>query len=229
MSYWSDLVGTVKATFKIGLAGVTLKNSAGNLLVRNSGDTADADVTVKKLFVSGDGIELNSDAAGSVADWKYVLQRPVSGMTEAVTLTLPTSDGSPGQVLQTDGTGALSWGNSSGASNAIKVDATALAFGSSSTVSMFALPVSSTVDHIDVVVDTPFDGTPTMSVGVNGGSASKYVPSSYIDLTAAAKTVFQIHPGEQPNGSQESLEIYYTSGSATAGSARVLVFYGEAA
>jgi hypothetical protein len=229
MSYWTDLLGTVKDNLRIGLAGVRLKNIGGHLSIRNTGDTADANLTANKILVSGNQIEINSDAAGESADWKLILERPASGMTANVTLTLPPDDGSPGQVLTTDGSGALSWGNSSGSANGLKIDVTALAFGSSSTVSMFTLPASSTVSQIDVVVDTPFDGSPSMSVGVNGGSASKYFPSSYVDLTASAKTIFRVHPGEQANVSSESLEIYYTAGSATAGSARVLVHYGEAA
>lgn len=229
MSYWTDLIGTVRDSLRIGLSGVRLKNSSGNLAVRNPGDTADAALTASKVSVSGDTLEINSDAAGTGSDWKYTLGRPTSGMAADVTLTLPVDDGSPGQVMVTNGSGVLSWSSASGSANNIKIDVTQLAFGSNSTISMFTLPANSTIDHIDVVVDTAFDGTPSMSVGVNGGSASKYVPSSYVDLVWANKTVYSIHPGEQPNVSSEPLEIYYTSGDATVGAARVLVNYGEAA
>lgn len=57
----------------------------------------------------GDTLEINSDASSSGADWKYTLQRPTSGMAAAVTLTLPVDDGTPNQVLKTDGSGALAW------------------------------------------------------------------------------------------------------------------------
>lgn len=60
------------------------------------------------------GITINPDAAGSGADWAYHINRPTSGMTAAVTLTLPIDDGTTGQSLITDGAGALSWSTISG-------------------------------------------------------------------------------------------------------------------
>jgi len=48
---------------------------------------------------------------------QYVgIQPPATGsLTTSYTLTLPTTDGTPNQVLQTDGTGVLSWATVSGA------------------------------------------------------------------------------------------------------------------
>lgn len=223
MSIWSDLIGTTKALFRIGIGGVTLKNSSGNLLVRNTGDSADAAITTSKLNVSGDSIDINSDAAGSGADWKYTLARPSSGMAAAVTLTFPTTDGSPNQALITDGSGNLDWLSIPTSQN-ITVETTTLAFNSSSPVTMFTLPANAVVDRIQVIIDTAFDGTPTMTVG-KSGSATKYSGSTDVDLTSAAKTVWNVHAGEAPIGSTEALIITYTAGSATTGSARVEVHY----
>lgn len=100
-----------------GLPGVRLESNAGGLTVRDTGDTADAPATVSKLNVSGDAIEINSDAGGAGADWKYTIQRPASGMTAAVGLTLPPDDGAAGQVLQTDGAGVLTWATPSSGSS----------------------------------------------------------------------------------------------------------------
>src|SRR6185503_5420994 len=100
--------------------------------VRNPGDSADAEVTMSKLNVSGNIVDLNSDAAGSAADWKYTLQRPASGMSAAVTLTLPPTDGSPGQALVTDGSGVLTFEDAASTASSDKVDTTDLAFGDSS-------------------------------------------------------------------------------------------------
>lgn len=124
MAAWSNLAGTVMGYIRLGLAGVRLKDSAGVLAVRNAGDTADAAVTASKINVSGDVVDINSDAAGSAADWKYTLQRPAAGMTAAVVLTLPVDDGAADQVLKTDGAGVLSWaaggsGAAGGAGNPI--------------------------------------------------------------------------------------------------------------
>lgn len=228
MGWFTDLLGTTRAYFKIGgTTGVRLKNNSGNLEVRNTGDSADAAVTTSKVNISGDVIDINSDAAGSGADWKYTLQRPASGMTAAVTLTLPPDDGTSGQVLQTDGSGVLTWVSAGATGLALKMDTTSLAFGASSPVSMMTTGAADIIDHIDVIIDTPFDGTPSASVGISG-TTSKYMAATDLDLTAAAGTVFTVHPGLDAAGA-ESLIITYSAGGASAGAARFIVFYGTPA
>lgn len=221
---FSDLFGTTKAFFKIGgTAGVRLKDSAGDLLVRNTGDTADAAVTASKVNVSGDVVDINSDAAGTGADWKYTIQRPAAGMAAAVVLTLPVDDGTAGQVLKTDGAGVLSWTSAGDTALADKLDTTSLAFGSVSPVTMFSTGAADIVDYIDVIIDTAFDGTPTASVGITGAT-SKYLSTTDIDLKAAAGTVFTVHPGLAAQGA-EALIITYSAGAATVGAARFIVHY----
>lgn len=222
MGIFQDLLGTLRATFKIGgTTGVVLKNSSGNLLVRNTGDSADAAVTTSKLNMSGDALDINSDAAAAGADWKYTLQRPASGMTAAVVLTLPPDDGSPSQVLQTDGSGNLTWVSAGSTANAEKMDTTNLAFGTASPLSLFSTAAADILSKVQVVVDTPFNGTPSLSVGVTG-TTSKYLSTTDVDLTAAAGTVFEVHPG-LPAAGVEALIATYTAGGASAGAARILV------
>jgi hypothetical protein len=223
-SIWQDLLGTTKAFFRIGFTGPRLKNSGGNLAVRNPGDSADAEVTASKMNISGNGFDINSDAAGSGADWKYTVQRPASGMAAAVTLTLPPDDGSPSQVLSTDGSGVLSWISAASTDADDKIDETVLNFGDTSPVAMFTLPAGAVVDKVQVVIDEAFDGTPSASVGIVG-QTSKYLAATDIDLTQAATTVFEAHPGVEAPGSPESLIITYADGGAAAGSARFMVFY----
>ena len=228
MGWFTDLLGTTRAYFKIGgTTGVRLKNNAGNLEVRNTGDSADAAVTTSKVNVSGDSVDINSDAAGSGADWKYTLQRPASGMTAAVTLTLPPNDGTSGQVLQTDGSGVLTWVSAGDTSLALKMDTTSLAFGATSPVSMMTTGAADIIDHIDVIIDTAFNGTPSASVGIVG-STSKYFAATDLDLTATAGTVFTVHPGVAAAGA-EPLIITYSAGGASTGAARFVVFYGTPA
>jgi len=225
MSLWMDLLGTTKSYFRLGLSGVRLKNLAGHLGIRNAGDTADAAVTASKVNVSGDAIDLNSDAAGAGADWKYTLQRPATGMTADVVLTLPPTDGSPNQVLKTDGDGHMSWADAASTASNIKVDSTPLAHDSTPTIAMFNAADGTVIDRVAVVIDTTFDGAPSLSVGTSG-SASKYLGATDADLTAAAKTIFLNHPGEPAvTGGGEDLEIAYTAGGATQGAARVQVHY----
>lgn len=221
MSLWTDLLGTTGAYFKLGLQGVRLKNSGGNLLVRNTGDSADAEVTASKVNISGDVLAVNSDAAGSGADWAYNIQRPAAGMTAAVTLTLPVDDGTPGQVLQTDGSGALSWVAAGATGSSLKLDSTALAFGSASPVAMFSTGAADIIEYIDVFVDTAFNGTPSMSVGI-AGTTSKYLAATQVDLTTLGQ--YRVHPGIAAAGA-EALIITYAAGGASAGAARVVVHY----
>jgi hypothetical protein len=228
MSRYSDLLGTLRATFKVGgTAGVVLKNIAGALSVRNTGDSADAALTASKVSVSGDVLDINSDAAGSAADWKYTLQRPTAGMTAAVVLTLPIDDGTPNQVLQTDGNGILSWAAAGSTASSDKVDTTSLAFGTASPLALFSTGAADIITKIHVIIDTPFNGAPTLSIGITG-TLSKYFAATDVDLTAAAGTVFEVHPGLGAGG-VEALIATYAAGGASAGAARILVFFATPA
>lgn len=229
MGIFQDLLGTTAAYFKLGLAGVRLKNTSGDLAVRNSGDTADAAITTSKVNVSGDALDINSDAAGSAADWKYTLQRPAAGMTAAVTLTLPPDDGTAGQVLGTDGLGNLAFVSAADTSFSDKLNDTALVFGSSGTVAMFSTGAGDVLEYFEVVVDTAFNGstpTPSMSVGVTG-TVSKYVASSQVDLTAVGS--YQVHPGVVAQGVEALIITFTAGGGASTGAARVIAHYSTPA
>jgi hypothetical protein len=89
---------------------------------------------------------------------------------------------------------------------------------------MFTLPSGAVITAVRVVVDTPFNGAPSLSVGITG-TTSKYMSSTQVDLTADAKTVFEVEPGEPAPGGAENLIATYAAGGATAGSARILVDY----
>ena len=208
MSSWQKLIGTQTGTFILGLLGVRLKNNAGSLQVRDNGDTAFADVELAKLKIN---------------DVDTVTIQASPSQTGPYTLTLPVDDGSPSQVLSTDGSGVLSWVSAASTDACWKVDSTSFVFGSTSPVTMFTLPANAVIDKVTVIVDTAFDGTPTMSVGVNGGSASKYVSSGDVNLLVADR--YDIPNQSVPVGSTEALEITYSAGGATAGAGRVLVTY----
>jgi hypothetical protein len=225
MSLVTDLIATSKGFFKIGLSGVRLKNSAGNLLVRNTGDSADAEITASKLNNSGDVIVINSDATASGADWAITLQRPTSGMGAAYTLTLPVDDGTPNQILATDGAGVLSWASAGSTASSDKIDTTSLAFGTASPLSLFSTGAADIITKIQVIVDTAFNGTPTMSVGISGNT-SKYSSTSDVDLNTAG--IYEINPGLVAGGA-EALIATYAAGGASAGAARILVNYATPA
>lgn len=203
MSIWADLTGTISNYLRLGFEGVRLKSSSGKLQVRNSGDTAGAAIVVTNLELGNGDTVLQSGGSG-------------------ITFILPSSVGSPNQALVTDGSGGLSFATIAGGNDKAIRDTTSLVFGSSSPVAMFTLPANAVIDWAKVIVDTAFDGTPTMSVGVTG-NLSKYVASTQVDLTLDDS--FLVYPDLAASGSSEDLIITYSAGGATVGAARVLVSY----
>lgn len=228
MSAWQDLTGTIGAFFKLGFAGVRLKNSSGHLLVRNTGDSADAEVTASKVKVSGDTLEVNSDAVSSGADWKMILARQTSGMTADMTYKFPSVKGTDGNVFAQkagSGAGVLEFELVSAGNTALarKVDTTTLAFNSSSPLTMFTTGAADVINEVRIIIDTAFDGAPSVSIGISG-TTSKYMGATDVDLTMAAGTVFIVHPGKTAQGA-EALIATYSAGGASAGSARIEIDY----
>lgn len=223
MGLFSDLWGTVKTTFQIGIGGVKIKNNSANLEVMAADGTTPAGITASKVSITGEILEINSDAAGSEADWKYTIQRPVTGMSGAVVLTLPPNDGSASQVLQTDGSGVLTWETAAVTAYNVKCDVTAFAYNTGSPITMLTLPADSIVHKVEVIIDTPFDGTaPALSVGI-GGSTSKYMGTTDVNLKGTAKDRYEVHPAEA--ASADAMIISLTPSTASAGAGRVNVYH----
>jgi len=223
---FADLLGTTLGYFRIGKTGPRLKDNSGALEVRNTGDTADVAVTADTFKASGNtGLTINSDSTGSGADWKINVARPSTGMTADWTLTLPTSAGSPNQVLKTDGSGNTSWIDSASGATDVS-DTTTISFGDTSPVTLFTLPANAIILSCNVIVDTAFDGTASVSIGVAGDTA-KYMGSGDNSLQEIA--IWQTNPGIPADASPESLIATYSAGGATVGSARVVISYSIAA
>lgn len=228
MGLFNKLLGTTLPKFQIGIGGPQVKNNAGVLEARTAADSAYATIAAALVKIYGNDFELNSGATEAGADWKFTLSRPSTGMTHDLQVIFPAADPSPGQALTvTSLVGnviTLQWTTIAAGTDKVVVDTTSLAFGSSSPLSMFTNPANGVVLKASVIIDTPFDGTPTLSVGVTG-TTSKYLGSTDVDLTAAAGTVFEVEPGLAASGSSEALIATYAAGSATAGAARILVAY----
>lgn len=230
MAIFMDLKGTSQSTFQLGKGGPKLKNNSGVFEARNAADSSYVDLVASVLKAASDSIQLNSDAAGAGADWVMTLARPASGMTGAVTYTLPAAP-TNGYVLQTDGSGNLSWvaPSTPAASNIVLTDSTTIGFGASSPVSLFTLPANAVVHKVQVIVDTPYtDAAATLDVGISGTPA-KYQANAQNDLAGTAKDVYESTPGEQPVGTTEALIGTLSAGTSSAGSVRVIVHYSNPA
>ena len=232
MGIWKDLLGTTGQFFRVGLSGPRLKNESGALHVRNAADAAFADMVVATLQaaginITGNDLVLNSDGA-SGADRTMTLRRPSTGMSVNLVIQLPAGDPAPGQAMTVTsfagGVIVLDWATVAGGTDKVVTDTTTLAFGATSPLALFTLPANAVVKSVKVIVDTAFNGTPTVSIGISG-TTSKYMGSGQVDLTAAAGTVFEVDPGLAAVGSTEALIATYAAGSASAGSARILGDY----
>ena len=225
MTMWTDLVGTLNDYLRVGLTGPRLKSATGNLAVRNAGDTADAELTTSKVNVSGPDIVLDSDGNALTVSGN-------SAQSGALQIIFPPAKAADGQTLaQKAGSGAgviefefVSAGNTALAD---KVDTTSLAFGDSSPVAMFTTGAADVIEYFDIVADTAFDGTPSLSIGISG-QTSKYVASTKVDLTSPAGTTFRIFNSLDAQGA-EALIATYVAGGATQGAARILVHYSQPA
>ena len=203
------LDGTQSTKFQVGAAagGVQLKNDSGNLDIRNGTDSAWATANVGEILLHGTTYNVGL--------------LPSSSATATYNLTMPVSAGSAGQVLQTDGTGVLSWVNSVSGATDVTLSVP-LAFGSAGTVSIGTLPANAVILTVQFVVDTAWDSTPSMSVGIVG-NLSKYMGSGDVNLNVAAG--WEVSPNLPADTSSEALEITYAAASSTVGSGRLLVSY----
>lgn len=212
MSLFSKLRGTIETIFGIGLGTtrVNLKNGSGtHLEVRNADDTGY--LGLKSSFVD------LQDANGQRA------RLAVPDLAGDYTLTMPPDDGSPGQVLQTDGSGGLSWVANGSAAGGMIADTTALAFGSASPLTLFTLPANAVIFRVRIIVDTAFNGTtPQVTIGISGTTA-KYTAAADCDLKTAGEYV--IEPGVAPVGSTENLIATYTASGSSVGAARIVIEY----
>ena len=221
---WLDLKGVLGTILQFGINGLQLKSTGGKIRARNADDNADVPLVGSSIQASGDSLVLNEDATEAGADWTMTISRPDTGMTQNLTFKMPANYGTADFVLKTDGAGNLSWGASALATNLEATDTTDLDFDSTGTVTMFQLPANAVVRLAAVIVDAPFNGTPSLSIGVIG-ELSRYLGSTQVDLTATAGTVFEVDPAATAEATAQDLIATYSAGGATEGAARILVSY----
>lgn len=224
------LDGTSQTKFKIGLLDgtntVVLKTNAGDVVVRNAADTSDAPLTASLVNVSGNSINLNSDAASTGADWELTLSRPSTGMTSAIELVFPSALPSVGQVLAVQSVVGsvvtLDWqsaGSTAQCQTTYEIDVN---FGDTSPIALATIPIGFNVSETRVEIEAAFDTAATLSIGISGTTA-KYMASTASYLKADAGSVFINTPGLASVGTTEAVIVTYTAASATVGKARVYI------
>ena len=223
---FDDLFGTVRDFFRLGVQGPRIKSASGTIQARNPGDTAFIALQALLYQTFGNDFELNSGSTNTGADWRFTIRRPSTGMTESITLVLPSTPPAAGQALTVASFAAgvitTQWSNVAGGNDKPTVDTTAIAFGTASPIAMLNLPANAVFLNASLIVDTPFNSAPSLSICI-AGQTSKYMPSTQIDLTAAAGTIFSADPGLVPVGSIEAIIGTYAAGGATVGAGRILV------
>ena len=114
--------------------------------------------------------------------------------------------------------------SSGGAANSVLTVTTTLVPATVSPVALIALPVGTVVDKIKVAVDTPFDGTgATLTVG-KSGLVDKYIDVTENDLYTSGSYEAD-HANVAISGSSENVIVTFSAGTASVGSARVLLYY----
>lgn len=200
--------GISNTLFRLGIGGPQIKNASGVVEIRNSADSAYADTRVRKVIISDGDEEVTIE---------------VPELDGSYTFKLPANDGSPAQVLSTDGSGNLTWETVASGNDKEITDTTSLAFGTSSPLSMFNLPANAVINWVKVIVDTAFNGTaPTLSIGITG-TTSKYMAATELDLKTTG--IYEVDPGLPADGSTNALIATYSADSSSAGAARILVGY----
>jgi hypothetical protein len=182
------------------LAPIAVGNaSIGNLAVVGSASAASIQITGETdtdTLVVQNGADL-----GDVAD-------------------LTITGGNAGEVLSTDGTGVLSWIPFPSMATYMNTVSGAFTFAGGTAFSI-SLPSGAVVDEVIVIVDSVFDGAPTVEVGVSGNTG-KYVATTDTDLTSVDRYEF---PQSYLPTVAETVDVKVTNGGATVGAGRVLVHY----
>lgn len=154
----------------------------------------------------------------------YIALKAPDSVTADLTYVLPVSPVN-GYILSTDNAGVMSWiAPATAPTGTVTRDTTSIAFGASSPVAMFTLPANAVVESVQVIVDTAFDGTPTLEVGISGNT-DKYMAQADVDLTSGAGDRWESNPNEIPVGGTEAIIATYAAGGATVGAGRILVSY----
>lgn len=210
--FLSDLAGTLRSTFRIGVN--KLANDAGNGNVLTSQTNAGVDAPIASSMV-----HLNAASAAG----KVTLKSP-DALATTVAFVLPSADGAANQALVTDASGNLSFATVAAGVNAVKAEDEVVLHSNSGTLPVISIPSGATVQKVIVQVDVAFDGSgpaPSLSVGKTTAQ-SKYMAAPDVDLTTVGE--YEVACMEEEPTGPTIVNVYFVQGLGHAnGSATVTV------
>lgn len=235
-----DFAGGTLAGFQAGdanLAGTVItegkiSNGNGGGMELFSTDYAQLNYNDESwVWVDSSGVHFES--AGGQADFdtsgNLILPHAAQMETLVVTTSSQLGDvanveilgGSAGEVLSTDGAGALSWIPIPSTADALKTVIVPFQYNTSSGSSA-TIPAGAIIDEVRVIVDTAFDGTAVVAVG-NSSSVDAYVATTDTLLSLADR--FEFSQSAAALSADDYILVTVTGGGATVGSGRVIVSY----
>lgn len=211
---WLKIYGIIGDILQLGFDGPVLKKGAADEF-----EVYEDDGSTKGKIVAGTGNVETLEVYDGAAQKTSITMATGGGADRA--LVLPGDAGASGQVLQTNGSGTLSWVDNLAASH-VQAAAYDLEFDSGASVNLLNYANSTLIDKIAVVVETAFDGSnPSVEIGVSGDT-DKFVASNSIRLNKVKTYIFDVM-GIEASGAQ-MIATFTAGGGASAGSAKIITF-----
>ena len=188
-----------------------IRNGANNAFIE-VGDATQANLGLAKLSgatFTGD-VTLNAQSDVRFADSdssNYVALQGAATIASNVTFTLPSADGSSGQVLQTDGSGTLSFATASGAVTSVGGQTGAVTYATSWAVGTGATATTNT--------DLDVSGTYAGNVVAMSALDVDCSTGNYFTKTINANSTFTFSNVPTSRSFAFVLELTHTSGTVT--------------
>jgi len=203
-----------------GFVALLIKKVAGGLRLRDHADAADVGLVARDLTLTGDTLDLGAESAAPVR-----LARSAQ-TASGYTIKLPPGPPAKGQVLAAvdaaDDIAWLAWETLWPQGATGERVTTALSHNASQEVALLTLPPAVAIGSIRVVIDQPFNGSPSLSIGT-AEHHSLFLGAPSVDLTQPAGTTMDDSPGIAPADTALAVVGYYVANGATAGAARIIV------
>jgi hypothetical protein len=152
-----------------GVTNITSGDITGTTTINTTGT-----ITSGSLL-RGNGLGLKN------ANGFYVTINPATGMTTNFSLTLPTADGTVGQVLSTNGTGQLSWSTPAGSGLSAALNSGNIFVGNGSNVATgVAMSGDATIDTTGGVSVNKIKGIAVTAAPTTAGQIFRFDGTSLV-------------------------------------------------